>query len=129
MYREKMLSSLKAGEITELQQKYLKQEFIKELDGLEFILCESRKESLLFRHRVHQDLYLTLGIDQEVGVEKDALNTLSWGEWEIKDSSGMAVDLNSENEMGKHKSTCSGFWLEGLESIPGFIALYGQQKQ
>ena len=117
MYKEKMIASLQAGEITDLQQSYLKQEFTKALEKLGFILQESKKCSLSFKHTSIPEVHLALNVAQDCGEQTEALATVRWGTWEIQDEEGQPLCANGQDV--SEGSACAGFWMEGLESIPG----------
>ena len=127
MYKEKMISSLKAGEITDLQQSHLKQEFTKAVEKLGFILQENTKCSLSFKHTTLSEVHLALNVDQKCGESDEALSAAHWGTWIIQDENGQPLCANGSDRPGTDESACSGFWLEGLESIPGFLTLHSQQ--
>jgi hypothetical protein len=128
MYRQKMVSSLQAGEITDLEQKHLKQEFTKAVQKLGFVLQENKKCSLSFQHQELPEIFLALTVAQDDGAEVKALDAVSWGTWELQNQDGQPLCVNGQDGIEAEGPACAGFWLEGLESIPGYLTLYTQYR-
>jgi hypothetical protein len=127
MYRQKMISSLQAGDITDLEQKHLKQEFTKAVQKLGFVLQENKKCSLSFQHQRMPEIFLALTVTQDCSADTKALDAVIWGTWELQNQEGQPLCVNGQ-DMQADGPACAGFWLEGLESIPGFLTLYTQYR-
>ena len=129
MYKEKMIASLQAGEITDLQQTHLKQEFTKAVEKLGFVLQENNRKNLSFQHRDIPEVHLALTVAQDCSESIEALDAVSWGTWELQNQDGQPLCVNGQKDLQAEGPACAGFWMEGLESIPGFLTLYTQYRK
>ncbi len=129
VYKEKLLASLKAGEITDLQQKALRQEFITALEQEGFRLCQCSRQKLLCQSSQDNAIYVSLSTDQSAGEEAETPNTPAWGHWFLCDAAEKPLcDGHHRQEAAEASPACGGFWLEGIANIGHFIKSYRRHQ-
>lgn len=129
MYKQKLLSSLENGDITVLQQKALQQEFIAAVEKAGFTVYECSRQNLVCRYKERDNIFLSLVTDQTLRQESETPGARTWGNWHLCDGDSRPLQLPSPGAPAGNKVSgefrgCTGFWLEGIGSIGGFIEAY-----
>jgi|GEM_PF-6922651 len=129
MYKEKLLSSLATGDITDLQQKALQQEFIAAVEKADFTVFQCSRQNLLCRYKESDNIFLSLITNQTLRPESEAPAAQTWGSWCICDRNAQPLQLPASGgpagcKNNKEFRCCTGFWLEGTENIGCFIKTY-----